>query len=403
MARKLKVELDVETSKAKSKVKKDLGGSVATGEGASRAGGTSASAERLERAMNRAAKGAEDFGKESAKTGVNLSNAFKSLAGFGAGMAVNWAANFMQEGKSRDYVEKAGSAMQGASMGAAVGDALGDLEIMGIKAKKLTTLAGAVAGYAGKNAEQEKAKTTQLESIADTRKQFSQVQEWRDKMRELTEMPAHFGDAKDVELLKKQLEAVQEQSRKAAEEIEKLVKKENALHDASKKAAEESKLEESAKKQQEMQKVQAQIMQVEAAKHNADRQASSIQNQIDNFLEKATPRASTTATDALGRIGGNISGKEIAPSADNTAEAKADTSNPTAPGNIGFNIAFANAIGKFMAKEEPKKSEGTYFLQDKNANEEIIDKYLLEEDEKQTKLLEEIVNISKNANRGAIW
>ena len=162
MARKLKVELDVETSKAKSKVKKDLGGSVATGESASRAGGTSASAERLERALNRAARGAEDFGKESAKTGVNLSNAFKSLAGFGAGMAVNWAANFMQEGKSRDYGEKAGSAMQGASMGAAVGDALGDLEIMGIKAKKLTTLAGAVAGYAGKNAEQEKAKTTQL-------------------------------------------------------------------------------------------------------------------------------------------------------------------------------------------------------------------------------------------------
>ena len=402
MARKLKVELDVETSKAKSKVKKDLGGSVATGEGASRAGGTSASAERLERALNRAARDAEDFGKESAKTGVNLSNAFKSLAGFGAGMAVNWAANFMQEGKSSDYVEKAGSAMQGASMGAAVGDALGDLEILGIKAKKLTTIAGAVAGYAGKNAEQEKAKTTQLESIADTRKQFSQAQEWRDKMRELTEMPAHFGDAKDVELLKKQLEAVQEQSRKAAEEIEELVKKENALHDASKKAAEESKLEESAKKQQEMQKVQAQIMQVEAAKHNADRQASSIQNQIDNFLEKATPRASTTATDALGRIGGNISGNEIAPAADNTA-AKAGTPKPTAPGNIGFNIAFANAIGKFMAKEEPKKTEGTYFLQDKNANEEIIDKYLLEEDEKQTKLLEEIVNISKNSNRGAIW
>ena len=402
MARKLKVELDVETSKAKSKVKKDLGGSVATGEGASRAGGTSASAERLERALNRAAKGAEDFGKESTKTGVNLSNAFKSLAGFGAGMAVNWAANFMQEGKSRDYVEKAGSAMQGASMGAAVGDALGDLEILGIKAKKLTTIAGAVAGYAGKNAEQEKAKTTQLESIADTRKQFSQAQEWRDKMRELTEMPAHFGNAKDVELLKKQLEAVQEQSRKAAEEIEELVKKENALHDASKKAAEESKLEESAKKQQKMQKVQAQIMQVEAAKHNADRQASSIQNQIDNFLEKATPRASTTATDALGRIGGNISGNEIALAADNTA-AKADTPKPTAPGNIGFNIAFANAIGKFMAKEEPKKTEGTYFLQDKNATEEIIDKYLLEEDEKQTKLLEEIVNISKNSNRGAIW
>ena len=52
MAKKLKVELDVETSKAKSKVAKDLGGAVdGVGGGGGAASSTSSSAARLEKAL----------------------------------------------------------------------------------------------------------------------------------------------------------------------------------------------------------------------------------------------------------------------------------------------------------------------------------------------------------------
>ena len=147
MAKKLKVELDVETSKAKSKVAKDLGGAVdGAGGGGGAASSTSSSAARLEKALSRAAKGAEDFGKETAKTGVNLSNAFESLAGFGAGMAINWAAHLMPEGSGRNYVEKAGSAVQGASAG------LGAAEFVpgGNYIKLGAAALGGLAGYAAK-------------------------------------------------------------------------------------------------------------------------------------------------------------------------------------------------------------------------------------------------------------
>jgi uncharacterized protein YcfJ len=404
MAKKLKVELDVETSKAKSKVAKDLGGAVdGGGGGGGAASSTSSSAARLEKALSRAAKGAEDFGKESTKTSVNLSNAFKSLAGFGAGMAVNWAANFMPEGKGRNYVERAGSTLQGASMGAAAGEALGDLTIMGVKAKNIAALAGAVAGYAGKTAQQTKAEEEQLKSISDTKSQFEQAKAWRDKMRAMTEMPSHFGAAEDLELLNKQLEAVKAMSANAAKEIENLEKKEAALKAQAEKAANDSRLEESAKKQQEMARVQGQIMQAEAAMHNANRQASSLQNQIDNFKNEVKiqeDRGGISGTDAIARIGGTAGdpvGGGVSPA--NEEEKSVSKSEP-----FFFSAKVEELIAKAADKawSAPKASSGRYFLQDGAKPDTTIDEHILSEEKEMNKTLGDIADTLKNS-KGAVW
>lgn len=402
MAKKLKVELDVETSKAKSKVAKDLGGAVDGGGGGGSGSNTSASAARLEKALSRAAKGAEDFGKESTKTSVNLSNAFKSLAGFGAGMAVNWAANFMPEGQNRNYVERAGSALQGASMGAAAGEALGDLTIMGVKAKNIAALAGAVAGYAGKSAQQDKAEKDQLESISDTKSQFEQAKAWRDKMRSMTEMPSHFGAAENLELLNKQLEAVKAMSANAAKEIENLEKKEAALKAQAEKAANDSKLEESAKKQQEMARVQGQIMQAEAAMHNANRQASSLQNQIDNFKNEVKiqeDRGGVSGTDALARIGGTTGG----PVGGGVSPVQAEERSVSKSEPFFFSAKVEELIAKAADKAwSAPKNNGQYFIQDGAKSDTTIDEHILSEEKEMNKTLGDIADTLKNS-KGAVW
>ena len=403
MAKKLKVELDVETSKAKSKVAKDLGGAVdGVGGGGGAASSTSSSAARLEKALSRAAKGAEDFGKESTKTSVNLSNAFKSLAGFGAGMAINWAAHLMPEGSGRNYVEKAGSAVQGASAGLGAAEFLPGGNYVKLGAAAL----GGIAGYAAKDAEQEKAKKDQLDSISDAKSQFEQAKAWRDKMREMTEMPAHFGAAENLDLLNKQLEAVKAMSANAAKEIENLEKKEAALKAQAEKAANESKLEESAKKQQEMARVQGQIMQAEAAMHNANRQASSLQNQIDNFKEEVkiqAERGGISGADALARIGGTVGGSVgvgVSPAKEEEKVAKAVSKATPTVVMAGLEGCLNKAIDK--AWSAPKASSGRYFLQDGAKPDTTIDEHILTEEKEMNKTLDEISTTLKNS-RGAVW
>lgn len=424
MAKKLKVELDVDSSKAKSKVAKDLGGAVDAGGAATPASRTSASAERLERALDRAAKGAQSFGSETTKSSVNLSNAFKALAGFGAGMAVNWAANFMPEGKGRNYVEKAGSAMQGASVGAAVGDALGDASIFGIKLGKLTTAAGAVLGYAGKNAEQEKAKQAQLDSIKDQRSQFREAQQWRDMMRSMTEMPTSFGNAEGVDLLRKQLEAVQKMSATAADELEKLKDKARELGDAAEKAAQDDKLQESAEKMQELSRVQAQIMQAEAAQHNAKRQEESLANEITkkvqekdaddlaNQLHGGDQRGNLTSSDALAKIGGTVGGGRGGGPATESEESTRKGSGgklqrtSSAGGTNYFQGVAARleaGIDKALSARAPKQSKGIAFFQDDHSSDSMIDDYILDEEKKGNEYLKQIADAVRTGGMGTTW
>ena len=109
--KKLKVELELETAKAKRQAK-GLGN--IDGSSGGYGGGSDKLAKNLERA-------ADSAGKMNTST-LSVVRAF---TGIGVGLAANYAASHMKQGAARDAVEYGGNALTGASAGAMTGAALG--------------------------------------------------------------------------------------------------------------------------------------------------------------------------------------------------------------------------------------------------------------------------------------
>ena len=117
MARKLRVELDVDAENAKRKVKNAMeSASVSTGGGGGGGGGGPA---------DEAAKSLKNLGSEAKETNVNMKSVAKAFTGIGVGLATSYAANHMNPGAGRVAVEYGASALTGASMGAMVGGPIG--------------------------------------------------------------------------------------------------------------------------------------------------------------------------------------------------------------------------------------------------------------------------------------
>ena len=125
--KKLKVELELETAKAKRQAKdlENLGG---PGGG----GGASPSADKLAKNLDRAADSAGKLDRSS----LSL---VRSFTGIGVGLAANYAASHMKQGAARDAVEYGASAASGAGMGMMAGGRFGPWG----------ALIGAIAGGGG--------------------------------------------------------------------------------------------------------------------------------------------------------------------------------------------------------------------------------------------------------------
>lgn len=126
MARKLKVELEVETEKAKRKI-------VGMADGASGASPVDSAAQKTARELEKAAKGARDLGDAAGRGSVNMKAAVRAFGGLAIGMSAQYSARYLEEGSTaRNAVEYGAGALQGASVGmmagpwgAAAGAALG--------------------------------------------------------------------------------------------------------------------------------------------------------------------------------------------------------------------------------------------------------------------------------------
>ena len=142
--KKLKVELELETAKAKRQAKElehpggsggrspgssggrfpgSSGGSSGGGSGGVSPGGVSpggsgGSSDKLAKNLERAADSA-------GKMNTSTLSVVRAFTGVGIGLAANYAANHMKPGAARDAVEYGGSALAGASAGAMAGAALG--------------------------------------------------------------------------------------------------------------------------------------------------------------------------------------------------------------------------------------------------------------------------------------
>lgn len=89
MAKKLKAELDLDTTKARSKAKEI----VDTGGGAASEGGVAPSADRAANSLEKAARGAKNLGESADKASSEMGKMGKLFAGMGIGLAQSLAAH----------------------------------------------------------------------------------------------------------------------------------------------------------------------------------------------------------------------------------------------------------------------------------------------------------------------
>lgn len=331
--KKLTVEVDADASKAKRKIKRDLSSAAAEASSSAAAGGAapassavSSKADSLAKSLERAGKNADYFGRSAERSGSQISRMFRSLAGLGAGMAIGYAANHMQEGRAQNEVKALGSAVSGASVGSGIASALHANALISL----LMTAGGAALGYDEEKKAQEKARTDFLEGFQRRNANSIRAKEWNEKFRGMTEMPAAFGAAEGLELLKAKMKAVQDNSKELSDELERLKKEEGPLEDKVRSLAGESKLTEAAEKEEDLQTLRSRIAQVEAAKHSFERQQKALQNEIDNFKNPKAHdfRTSTDGTDSLARVGADWTS-----SVQNGSDSKSETS--AAPSNEG--------------------------------------------------------------------
>ena len=174
--KKLRAELEVDTTKAKQKVARDF---AASGGGA--AGGVADAADGTARKLQK-------LGSEAERAGVNMRSAVRAFAGMGIGLATSYAQSMMDPGSTgQKAVGFLGSVAAGAMTGSVAGPhgTILGATIGGIK--------GATDIMAG-DKKAEEAKEEQLRSIREWERARKQTLEFKESLEQLTK---EGGDAKE--------------------------------------------------------------------------------------------------------------------------------------------------------------------------------------------------------------
>lgn len=204
MARKLRVELDVDAENAKRKVKNAIEEASATG-GASVSGGASGAADE-------AAKSLRGLGSAAKETHVNMKSVAKAFTGIGVGLATSYAANYMKPGAGRDAVEYGASAVTGASMGAMVGGPWG-------------AAAGGVLGLIKTYLDKEGERKQLSEDFEKDEKIYSATKAQFDRLAELTDTRKGGGTVASLAALRRGMENYEKSVESFAAEVRKELEK----------------------------------------------------------------------------------------------------------------------------------------------------------------------------------
>ena len=198
MAKKLKVELDLDTTKAKQKAKEvvETGGDAATGGG----GAVSTSAEKTADALEKASRGAKDFGDRAEAASSEMGRLGKVFAGMGIGLAQSLMANGGTGGFAGQAAVGAVSAgMMGYSAAGKKGAAAAALASLGVSYFE---------SEQNKLAEQE-AKAKQLSANLDS------IKDWEEARKRTLEFKATLESLTNVE------DDLADRQQRLAEEIKK--------------------------------------------------------------------------------------------------------------------------------------------------------------------------------------
>lgn len=259
--RKLTIDVDAKTDKAKSKLKAL---SQVEGSGASAAPG----ADNLSKSLDKAAKSASDFDSGLGRANGSMSRLVRGFSGMAVGLAASYAAGHMQQGTARTAVEYGAAGLQGASAGFMMGGPWGAAAGAGV---------GLLKTYLDKSAEQ----AAYTKAFEESEQRYASAKAFRDKFSSMTS--GNDATAK-LDQLRAELAHYQEAEGKIKDSITAFADKgeyDNANH------------------------------QRESLNENRSRQnqLETAIKSIEKGLEGANKlRTGESAVDALGKIGGNFAG-----------------------------------------------------------------------------------------------
>ena len=312
--KKLSVELELETAKAKRQAR-DLADSIETpsapAEAASRAGGAGASvgsaADKLARSLNQTADASESLNKRT----LGL---IKGFTGLGMGLAMSYASSHLSQGSAvRTALEYAGAAVTGASSGAMMGS------VAGPPGAIAGGIVGGVVGLAKTGLDKSDEKSAALRSFNKAEHDYKENKEFADFLRSLTKVESGMTD-------------FSQRIREIDGELEHYRKVESGMTENIRGMIDRGEYENAG-------------MQQEYLGVNRARQEQLLRTReaFSAMQEKASRspdiRTSTTAVDALARIGGDFAGSDytrelVRKSEEQVSELKKIAAN-TAPGAKG--------------------------------------------------------------------
>lgn len=376
MAKKLKAQLELDTSEARRKLRRDL---EAAGGNAGGSGGASEGASRLSQSLDKAAASANKTAQSFNQTSGSAMRLTRGFAGIAVGLATSYAANYMPQGPARNGVDYVGSAVTGASAGAMLGP-IGAV---------IGGLAGVLKTYMEKNSAIEKAANDFIKS--DSR--HEENWRWKKQLQDLSEIdPAPVGATKE-EANKDQAAKVDERLAKVKEKAVQLFEQQNRLIISINEFLQDEETEQAAELQEQLAIVRSRKEQMESLQRSLEQRKKSLAREAEELAlsKSVTPRASMTATDSLSKIGG------IAAVANLAADAIPDA---PAPSGASRSFGFSVAAGNYDSTEFGSRAEGLAegaAAAIKTANERIE-----KIDSEQLQVLTEIKETLKNQG-GVTW
>ena len=275
MAKKLTVEVDAETTKAKRKIQElaETGGSSAGAD-------ASPAIDKAARALSGAAeKTSRSFGKlDEASQGMNrqMLSVTRAFAGMATGLAMSYASRYFEEGSTgRNAMDYGGAMLTGASSGAMAGMALGP---WGAAAGAVV---GGTVGAAKTYLDKEGEKDARLADFEKSERIFEGISAWQTKLRELSEQM----NTEEIKTILANLKNTEQTFKSRAVE-----------------AIKGERYQEASDYQRNLGDVRQKQQQLEALLRKAEAEAK----------KPSTPeaRASMDALDSLARVGGNFAGSD---------------------------------------------------------------------------------------------
>ncbi len=277
--KKLSVEVDLDTKKAKRKLAE-----MESSGGGSMSSPVDTAADRTAKSLDNLGKKVDDFGRATDSAGVNMKAAVKAFAGMGVGMAMSYAAKNMEQGSPEHRaLSYAGNIAQGVAMGSIAGP-WGALLGGGL---------GAAKAYLDETSQKEAeekaavdAAEARLKSIDSQTKQIKATREWKATIDSLTNSETYLA----------------QRQRELQDEISKREKRESELLSGmAKESGVKGNQETFGRLQAERGKNAAELDALKALARQLEKEGKK---------EKAGSAMDYTAVDSLARIGGSFAGSE---------------------------------------------------------------------------------------------